>query len=115
MIAFKKSASTQGIEKCHPAELPPEFYALTNRWTGIVNGKHTTIFAGALRHNQTKGVLVLRSLPADSKRVGGRHCTVPANSGALRIVERQGNRLLISMQRGGYFWYDLPIALRQAA
>jgi hypothetical protein len=115
MIEFRKRASTKGIEKCHPAELPAEFYNLTNRWSGSVSGKLTIVYAGALRHNPSKGVLILRTLPDDSKRIAGKHCTVPANSGALTILESRANRLLIGLERGGSFWFEIPGALRRAA
>jgi hypothetical protein len=115
MIEFRRRASTKGIEKCHPAELPAEFYRLTNRWSGSVNGKLTILYAGALRHNPAKGVLILRVLPDDSKRIAGKHCTVPTNRGALTILESRGNRLLIGMEQGGSFWFELPGALRRAA
>ncbi len=115
MISFKKPGSSLGIEKCHPAELPVEFYSLTNRWSGVVDGRHLTVYAGALRHNPAKGVLVLRRLPADSKRIGGKHCMVPRDSGALEIVECRSNRLRIAMANGGHFWFELPHALRKAA
>ncbi len=115
MIAMRKSGSTQGIEKCHAAELPPEFYILTNRWSGSVHGQLTTIYAGALRHNPSKGVLVMRTVPADSKRLAGKHCTVPTNRGALTILESRGNHLRIGMADGGHFWFEIPNALRRAA
>jgi hypothetical protein len=115
MIEFRKSGSTRGIERCHPAELPPEFYSLNNRWTGTVNGKLTIIYAGALRHNQAKGVLVMRTLPADLKRIAGKHLTVPTDRGALTILESRGNRLLIGSQDGGRFWFEVPGSLHAAA
>ena len=112
MISFK---TTYGIEKCHPNELAPEFYRMTNCWRGTLDGKHVTVFAGALRHNPDKGVLILRTLPADSRRIGGRQCTIPAGSGALEITEVRGNRLRIAMANGGCFWFELPASLRQVA
>lgn len=115
MIEFRKHLSPKGIEKCHPAELPAEFYRLTNRWSGSIDGKLTIVYAGALRHNPGKGVLVMRTLPEDSKRIAGKHCTVPTNRGALTILESRGNRLLIGMELGGSFWFEIPGALRNAA
>ena len=114
MIGFKTS-TTYGITKCHPAELGQEFYQLCNRWQGIVDGKHVTVYAGALRHNPARGVLLMRSLPADSRRLGGRHCRIPPNCGALEIIEVRGNRLRVAMANGGDFWFEIPAALRQAA
>ena len=114
MIAFKKP-STHGIEKCHKSELPVEFYDLTNKWSGTVEGQHVTVYAGALRHNQAKGILVLRTLPRDSRRIGGKHCVVPQNCGALEIVESRGARLRIAMANGGFFWFEIPRTLRAAA
>jgi hypothetical protein len=115
MISYKKFISTHGIEKCHPAELPVQFYALTNKWSGTIDGRRVTVYAGCMRHNQTKGVLVLRTLPADSKRVSGKHCTVPENSGALEIVESDGSRLRIRSASGKQFWFQIPQTLRTAA
>ncbi|HXW51165.1 MAG TPA: hypothetical protein VEJ41_04170 [Candidatus Acidoferrales bacterium] len=115
MIEFRKRTATKGIEKCHPAELPAEFYNVTNRWSGSVNGKLIIIYAGSLRHNPAKGVLVMRTLPDDSKRIAGKHCTVPTNRGSLFILESQGTRLLIGMADGGSFWFEIPNALRHAA
>jgi hypothetical protein len=115
MISFKKSASTQGIEKCHPAELAAEFYSLTNKWSGVIGGRHVSVYAGCLRHNQARGVLVLRTLPSDSRRISGKHCTVPQDGGALEIVESRGVRLRIAMAKGGSFWFEIPQGLRKAA
>jgi hypothetical protein len=114
MIEFRK-ASMKGIEKCNPAELPAEFYILSNRWTGVVNGKLTIVYAGALRHNPKKGVLVARTLPQDAKRIAGKHCSVPAGCGALTILESRGTRLLIGSDSGGRFWFEVPGSLRLAA
>ena len=115
MISFKKFISTHGIEKCHSAELPAEFYRLTTKWSGALEGRHVTVYAGCLRHNPAKGVLVLRTLPADSKRVGGKHCTVPENSGALEIVESSGSGLRIRSASGKQFWFEIPQTLGKAA
>ena len=112
MISFK---TTYGIQKCHPSELAPEFYRMTNCWRGSINGKHVSVYAGALRHNPAKGVLIMRTLPADTRRIGGRHCSIPADSGALEITEVRGNRLRIAMANGGCFWFELPQSLRQVA
>lgn len=112
MSSFK---TTYGIEKCHPSELAPDFYKMKSRWRGIVDGRHVAIYAGALRHNPAKGVLVMRTLPSDSRRIGGRHCSIPAESGALQIVEVRGNRLRITMDNGGSFWFEIPRTLRTAA
>jgi hypothetical protein len=115
MISFKKFASTRGIEKCHRAELPAEFYSLTNKWNGVADGRHVTVYAGCMRHNPDKGVLVLRTLPSDSRRVSGKHCTVPENSGALEIVESRGSSLRIRSASGLQFWFEIPQSLRTAA
>jgi hypothetical protein len=115
MISLKKSPPMHGVEKCHSTELPVEFYRLTNKWSGIVEGRHVTVYAGCLRHNPAKGVLVLRTLPTDSHRVSGKHCTVPQDGGVLEIVESRGTRLRIAMAKGGSFWYEIPVALRTAA
>ncbi len=104
-----------GVERCNPAELPPEFYKLNNKWSGMVDGHLVTVYAGSLRHNQAKGVLVLRTLPADSRRVSGKHCTVPEDGGALEIVETRGTRLRIAMAKGRSFWFEIPRGLRAAA
>ena len=108
MMSFRKSAIVAGVEKCGPTELPTEFYRITNKWTGTVEGRHLTVYAGSLRHNPAKGVLVMRTLPLDSRRLSGRHCTVPHNGGALEIVESRGTRLRIAMANGGSFWFEIP-------
>ena len=115
MISFKKFASTHGVEKCHPAELPAEFYSLTNKWSGAVDGRRVTVYAGCLRHNPAKGVLVLRTQPADGKRISGKHCTVPENSGAFEIIESSGSRLRIRSASGKQFWFEIPRRLPTAA
>ena|SRR5579872_3987605 len=112
MLNFK---TTYGIQKCHPAELAPDFYKMRNCWKGVVDGKQVIVYAGALRHNAAKGVLVMRTLPTDSRRIGGRHCVIPAGSGALQIVEVRASRLRISMEKGGSFWFEIPGALNKAA
>jgi hypothetical protein len=114
MLEFRKG-STRGIERCSPVELPAEFYSLTNRWTGTVNGKVTIVYAGALRHNPAKGVLVVRTLPMDAKRIAGKHCSLPTDGGALTILESRGSRLLIGCESGERFWFDVPGSLRAAA
>lgn len=115
MISLRRSASMHGVEKCHPAELPTEFYVLRNKWSGVVDGRHVTVYAGCLQHNKSKGVLVLRTLPGDSRRISGKHCTVPEDRGALEIVESRGTRLRIAMAKGGSFWFEIPLGLRKAA
>jgi hypothetical protein len=115
MIEFRKSASTRGIEKCHPAELPPEFYCLTNRWTGSVRGKLTIVYAGSLRHNPERGVLIMRTLPNDSKRIAGKQLPVASTHGALTILGSRDGRLLIGSADGGRFWFAIPGSLRIAA
>lgn len=108
MMTFGKPAMLAGLEKCGPGELPPEFYRINNKWSGTVEGRRVTVYAGSLRHNPAKGVLVMRTLPLDSRRMGGRHCTVPENGGAFEIVESRGTRLRIAMGNGGSFWFEIP-------
>ena len=112
MIRFK---TTYGIHKCHPNELAPEFYRMTNCWRGNIGGKHVTLYAGVMRHNPAKGVLVLRTLPSDSRRLSGRQCNVATNSGALEIVEVRGDRLCVAMANGGNFWVQVASAAQMAA
>lgn len=108
MMKFRKSVRLAGVERCGFGELPAEFYRITNKWSGVVEGRHVTVYAGSLRHNPDKGVLVMRMLPLDIRRIGGRHCTVPQNGGALEIVECHGTRLRIAMANGGSFWFEIP-------
>jgi hypothetical protein len=115
MIQFRKAASMSNVERCGARELPPEFYRINNKWTGWVDGQRVTVYAGSLRHNPAKGVLVLRCLPHDSRRIGGKHCTVPQNGGALEIVECRGARLRVAMAKGGSFWFEVPRGLGVAA
>lgn len=115
MLSFKKSLTTQGIERCHRSELPAEFYSLVNKWSGIVAGRHVMVYAGSLTHNPGKGVLLARTLPSDSRRIGAKHLAVPSDCGALQIVESRGSRLRIAMARGGSFWFEVSPALRAAA
>ena len=107
-MSFRRSHALAGVEKCGPTELPAEFYRISNKWSGSVEGRHVTVYAGCLRHNPDKGVLVMRTLPLDSRRVAGRHCAVPHNAGALEIVESHGARLRIAMANGGSFWFEIP-------
>lgn len=115
MMSFRKPSVLAGVEKCGSTELPAEFYRIVNKWSGTVEGRHVTVYAGCLRHNPAKGVLVMRTLPLDSRRVGGRHCTVPQNAGALEVVESHGTRLRIAMASGGSFWFEIPRRDRLAA
>jgi hypothetical protein len=116
VIAFKKPGiSMSGIEKCHPSELPSEFYNLTNKWSGTIDGQRVIVYAGCMRHNRTKGVLVLRRLPADARHVSGKHCTVPEHGGVLEIIESRGTRLRIAMAKGGSFWFEIPGGYSEAA
>lgn len=115
MISFQKPTSLRGVERCNSSELPAEFYRLTNKWSGMVEGRQVIVYAGSLRHNPDKGVLVLRTLPLDSRRIGGKHCTVPQDGGVLEIVESRGTQLRIAMAKGGSFWFEIPQGLRKAA
>ena len=115
MIDFRKQFTHAGVTRCSPRELPMEFYRVTSKWSGVVDGQRVTVYAGAYSHNPAKGVLVLRALPLDGHRVAGKHCTVPQDRGALEIVESKGTRLRIAMAKGGSFWFEIPRGERGAA
>jgi hypothetical protein len=97
-----------GISGCADDAVAPEFYRFNSRFDGIVNGQRVTVFAGSLRGDPLKGVLLVRALPADEGRRGGRHIGGPAGCGTLRLVGWTGTRLKTIASNGDAIWFDVP-------
>jgi hypothetical protein len=96
-----------GISVCTDDAVAPEFYRFNSRWDGMLRGQRVTVFAGSLRGDPSKGVLLVHTLPKDTSRRYGRHVAGPADCGSLRLVGWSGNRLKLLAENGESIWYAL--------
>lgn len=98
-----------GISACPDDVVAPEIYRFNSRFDGVVRGQRVTVFAGSLRGDPRQGVLLVRVLPMDEGRRGGRHYSAPKGCGTLRLVGWSGDRLKLIARSGESIWFELPI------
>lgn len=92
-----------------------QYYIFENHWCGTVDEQTVTVFAGALKGRRSQGILVVRSMPKDVGRVGGRQFLGPRGGGVLRILDSQGSRLKVGTKCGGTFWFDASPSVQTSA
>ena len=99
-----------GIRGCAEGAPAPEIYRFNSRWDGIVRGQRVTVFAGSLASDPKRGVLLVKSMPADGAR-RGRHFEGPPGAGTLRLVGWNGDTLKIIAENGQLVWFEVPSRL----
>jgi len=97
-----------GIAGCSDDAASPEFYRFNSRWDGIVHGQRVTVFAGSLRADPARGVLLVKAMPKDGNR-RGRHFDGPKGSGSLTLVGWAGGRLKLLAENGDSVWFEVPV------
>ncbi len=86
-------------------EFPSADYRFVNRWSGLVRGRHVTVYAGSYAAN-SRGLVLVMSVSRDLKDVEAREYPI-AGAGPVRIVEATGVRLSLVAADGAVLGFDV--------
>ncbi len=76
---------------------------IENAWQEKINDEYVTVFAGAMRADPDKGVLIIQAEgPLTSKFI-----YLPG-AGSVKISDFKGNQLVLQSKNKGVFYYDVP-------
>ena len=80
------------------------FIDAQNAWSGIVDGQHFTLYAGALQSDPEQGVvfMITESLSTFEQFVS------PSKHGVLRALDEQNDRVILIALDGTMFYFDVP-------
>jgi hypothetical protein len=81
---------------------------IENHWKGIVNGNRVIVFAGAWVKDPSQGFVAVQTAPEKGKPIWGYYPSAE-KSGALRIVDAKGSRLIIQPANDkNLLFFDVP-------
>jgi hypothetical protein len=100
---------TTGIFEGQPGAYFHAFEAkIENHWKGVVNGNRVIVFAGAWINDPSQGFIAVETAPGKGKPVWGYYPS-STKSGALRIVDVKGSRLIIQpADDKNMLFFDVP-------
>ncbi len=82
---------------------------IENHWKGIIVGNRVTVFAGAWVNDPSQGFIAVQTAPARGQAVWGYYSPGTAKTGALRIVDAKGARLVIQQANDNkMLFFDVP-------
>ena len=85
----------------------PSEAAIANLWSGMVADTYLQVLAGAFPENPEQGLVVVIALDNGAAFPERQMLYAPSYTGQLRIVERQGNDLILTAVNGQTFQFDL--------
>jgi hypothetical protein len=81
---------------------------IENHWKGIVDGKRVIVFAGVWVNDPGQGFIAVETMP-DKGHPAWSYYPSATKSGALRILEARGSRLIIqSVNHKNLLYFDVP-------
>lgn len=81
---------------------------IENHWKGIINGNRVTVFAGAWVNDPSQGFLAVETAPSRGHAIWGYYPSA-TKSGALRIIDAKGSRLIIQPANDkNVLFFDVP-------
>jgi hypothetical protein len=78
---------------------------IENVWQEKVLGGYVQAYAGSLAKDSTQGIVIVLS---ESPGLEGGRFLTPQKSGAVRIVEADGFRLVLQANGGETYYFDIP-------
>jgi hypothetical protein len=82
---------------------------IENHWRGIINGDRVFVYAGAWVSDPSQGFIAVHIYPGKSHAPHGNIYPSPTKSGALRIVDVKGSRLVIQQANDKkILFFDVP-------
>jgi hypothetical protein len=81
--------------------------SVTNMWEGLHQDVPTQVFAGAVPDNAAQGLVMVLTYPLNGSQPTRQIYLAPSPAGALRILERQADRLLCSAADGSSLLFNL--------
>jgi hypothetical protein len=87
-------------------EFPSADYRFVNRWTGTVDGRHVTVYAGSYAADPARGLVLVMSVSRDLTDVEAREYPVPG-TGPLRIVAQRRLQLALTAEDGARMGFDV--------
>lgn len=81
---------------------------IENHWRGVVNGQDVIVFAGAWANHPDQGFIAVLGNARSNRPLMGNFPS-PTRSGALRIVDFKGSRLVIQQANSDeLLYFDVP-------
>jgi hypothetical protein len=81
---------------------------IENHWKGIIDGNRVIVFAGAWVSDPSQGFIIVQTAPSTGQAVWGYYPS-ETKSGALRIVDAKGSRLIIQPAKdSNLLFFDVP-------
>lgn len=98
-----------GIYEGQPGAFFHAFDAIIeNHWRGTINGNEVIVFAGYWVKDPDQGFISVRIAPKTGHAIWGNYPS-PVKSGALRIVDIKGYRLIIQQAKNkNQLFFDVP-------
>lgn len=88
-------------------EFPMSGYTFGNRWTGMVAGRHVTVYAGSYGSNPAAAVILVVTATVDLHMVRAVAYPIPSRPGSVRIVSANGEQLGLRSADGTSFRFDV--------
>ena len=79
----------------------------TNGWVGEIDGLVYSLSAGYYRDNESLGLVQLRILTMEPYSRTTVNVDCPRKSGALRVEDAKGSRVILRASNGELFYFDL--------
>ncbi len=94
----------------------PGHYLIENQWWETIGSHSIRVYAGAKRGDGVndlpkpwQGIVFVVVVGPDSTRLpGGGTYETPKKVGAVKIVDAQGQRLVLKAEDGTLFYFDVP-------
>jgi hypothetical protein len=81
---------------------------IENHWKGIINGNPVLVFAGAWANEPSQGFIAVKTSPSKGQAIWGYYPSA-AKSGALRIIDVKGARLILQQANDkNFLFFDVP-------
>jgi hypothetical protein len=82
---------------------------IENHWRGIINGDRVFVYAGAWVDDPSQGFIAVHIYPDKGHSAYGNIYPSPTKSGALRIVDVRGSRLVVQQANDqNLLFFDVP-------
>jgi hypothetical protein len=91
-------------------EFPSADYVFVNRWTGMVGGRHVTVYAGSYAGAPSRGLVLVKTVSRDLRDVQAREYPAPPGVGALRITSKDDSRLSLRDSTSGRLIFDVALS-----
>jgi len=76
---------------------------IANLWQDFVNDELIQVAAGALTHDPSQGIVIVRNL---TTQIGGMYYQIPNKTGTIYVAEANGTQLTLKTSQGETYFFD---------